>query len=66
MRAGREGSRLKAAMEREGMEVRDLAKKTGITGKTIYAYLAGSSVPNAEYAILIARALGTTVEELWG
>lgn len=42
-----------------------LAKAAGVTRQTIYAIEAGSYVPNTAVALRLARALDTTVEELF-
>jgi transcriptional regulator with XRE-family HTH domain len=47
------------------MEQKELAAKTGLSLKTIENYVKkDSSVPAADKAVLIARALGITVEDL--
>jgi len=47
------------------MEQKDLAKKTGLSLKTIENYVKkGASVPSADKAVMIAQALGVSVEYL--
>ena len=47
------------------MEQKELAAKTGISLKTIENYVKkDSSIPSADKAVLIARALGVSVEYL--
>ena len=56
---------LREALDFSGMEQKELAAKTGISLKTIENYVKkDSSVPSADKAVLIAQALGTTVEYL--
>ena len=47
------------------MEQKELALKTGLSLKTIENYIKkDASIPNADKAVLIAQALGVTVEYL--
>jgi transcriptional regulator with XRE-family HTH domain len=56
---------LRETLEYIGMEQKELAIKTGLSLKTIENYVKkDSSVPSAEKAVLIAQALGVTVEYL--
>ena len=56
---------LREALDFTGMEQKELAAKTGISFKTIENYVKKvSSVPSADKAVLIAQALGVTVEYL--
>jgi len=56
---------LREALDFSGMEQKELAAKTGISLKTIENYVKkDSSVPSADKAVLIAQALGVTVENL--
>ena len=56
---------LREALDFTGMEQKELAAKTGISLKTLENYLKkDSSVPSADKAVLIAQALGVTVEYL--
>jgi putative molybdopterin biosynthesis protein len=48
-----------------GLPVARLASTVGISRQTIYAIEAGTYVPNTAVALRLARALGTTVEELF-
>ncbi|WP_433957012.1 helix-turn-helix transcriptional regulator [Cytobacillus horneckiae] len=43
-----------------------IAKKVGITESTYSKIVKGNTTPYVQNAIKIARALNTTVEELWG
>ena len=56
---------LRAELDYKGMLVKELAKKSGIKKQTLDNYLsAHNSMPSAETAVKIARALGTSVERL--
>ena len=56
---------LREALDFTSMEQKELAAKTGISLKTIENYVKkDSSVPSADKAVLIAQALGVTVEYL--
>ena len=56
---------LRETLEFVGMEQKELALKTGISLKTIENYVKkNSSVPSADKAVLIAQALGVSVEYL--
>ena len=56
---------LRETLEFRGMEQKELAAKTGLSLKTIENYVKkDSSVPSADKAYLIAKALGVTVEYL--
>lgn len=51
--------------EYKGVSLRWLARKVGCGTSTLCDIEKGRSVPNVRLAIRIARALETTVEELW-
>lgn len=51
--------------EYKGVSLRWLARKVGCGTSTLCDVERGKSIPNVRLAIRIARALGTTVEELW-
>lgn len=51
--------------EYKGVSLRWLARKVGCGTSTLCDIEKCRSVPNVRLAIRIARALGTTVEELW-
>ena len=56
---------LKSELEYKGMLVKELAQKSGIKKQTLDNYLSThNTIPNAEVAVKIAHALGTTVEYL--
>jgi transcriptional regulator with XRE-family HTH domain len=56
---------LRETLDFIGMEQKELAAKTGLSLKTIENYVKkDSSLPSADKAVLIAQALGVTVEYL--
>ena len=62
---------LKEKRLRVGLTQAQIAKKASITERGYRSYEASStakakSIPNVLTAIKIAKALGTTVEKLWG
>ena len=57
--------KLRETLDFAGMEQKELAAKTGLSLKTIENYVKkDSSLPSADKAVLIAQALGVTVEYL--
>lgn len=61
-------SRIKVRERRTyyGWSQRELARMVGITSGAMSAIERGVHWPGADTAIRLARALGSTVEELWG
>lgn len=57
---------LKKAREKKGLTQAQAAKMAMVSEISYQNYEAGRRVPNAVTAVLIARALGSTVEELFG
>lgn len=56
---------LKDELEYQGLKVRDLAEKSGISRRTIDQYLAScAKIPSAVNAVKIARVLNVSVEYL--
>ena len=56
---------LKSELEYKGLLVKELAHKSGIKKQTLDNYLSThNSIPNAEMAVKIAKALDTSVEYL--
>lgn len=51
--------------EYKGVSLRWLARKVGCGTSTLCDIEWGKSIPNVRLAIRIARALGTTAENLW-
>jgi molybdate-binding protein/DNA-binding XRE family transcriptional regulator len=59
------GNNLGKLRRQRGFSAIQLAAMTGVSRQTIYAIEAGSYVPNTTVALRLARALDTTVEELF-
>ncbi|MBQ5878095.1 MAG: helix-turn-helix transcriptional regulator [Treponema sp.] len=56
---------LKAELQFQDMQIKELSLKTGINKNTLGNYLTGhNSIPNADSAVKIAKALNVTVEYL--
>ncbi len=56
---------LKSELEYQGIHLKELSAKCGISKNTLGNYITGhNSVPSAESAVKIAQALGVTVEYL--
>lgn len=56
---------LKSELEYQGMLLKELAAKCGVSKNTLGNYLTGhNSLPTADTAVKIARALGVSVEYL--
>lgn len=58
--------KLKDLRDYHGISQRDLARRIGVGKTTISEIERGDRLPNVLTAIRIARALETTVEEIWG
>ena len=50
----------------KGFTQRDLARMAGISERGYQLYEHGERIPDAQVAVRIAKALHTTVEQLWG
>lgn len=59
------GRFIKEAREREGLSIRKLAARAGISINTLSLIEGGKSVPRADILRKIANALGYTMDELW-
>ncbi len=57
--------KLKDLRDYHGISQRELARRIGVGKTTISEIERGDRLPNVLTAIRIARALGTTVEEIW-
>ena len=57
------GNRLKDLRTRRGLTQAELAEQVGVSRKTINTVENGVFTPSATLALLLARALGVTVEE---
>ena len=56
---------LKSELEYQGLQVKELAAKCGISRNTLANYLTGhNSLPTADNAVKIAQSLGVSVEYL--
>lgn len=56
---------LKSELDYQGIQLKELSAKCGISKNTLGNYLTGhNSVPSADNAVKIAQALGVTVEYL--
>lgn len=58
-------SRLKAVRTAAGFTQADLAERAGVSRKTINTVENGVFIPSTILALSLARALGTTVEDLF-
>lgn len=58
-------NRLAGIRKSRGVAAADLAAQAGVTRQAIYAIEAGTYIPNTTVALRLARALGTSVEELF-
>jgi len=58
-------NRLAAMRKSRGVGASDLARRVHVSRQTIYAIEAGTYVPNTETALLLARELEVTVDELF-
>lgn len=60
------GPRIRVARKEAGLTQQDLAKAVEVSRQTIIAMETGDYAPSVYLAIKIAKALGVTVESLWG
>lgn len=63
---GAAGARIRAARKGAGLTQQGLSGAVQVSRQTIIAMETGDYAPSVYLAIKIARALGTTVEGLWG
>lgn len=66
LRGARIRLRLSRIMQQRGITESTLAKLAQTQQPTVNAWKNGSSQPLVLNAIRVARALGTTVEDIWG
>lgn len=64
--AGGSGMRLRLARQARGFSQQQLAGMAGVSRQAVSAVEAGHSDPSLRVALAVARALGTTVEQLFG
>jgi putative transcriptional regulator len=62
---GAAGTRIRAVRREAGITQQGLAAAVEVSRQTIIAMETGDYAPSVFLAIKIARALGTTVEQLW-
>src|ERR1039457_6824415 len=60
------GAQLRLARQARGLSQQQLAGVAGVSRQAVSAVEAGHSDPSLRVALAVARALGTTVEELFG
>ena len=58
-------TKLKKRREERGLTQVEIAKKAGISWRAYQTYEAGDRIPKADTAKLLAKALDSTVEELF-
>ena len=58
-------TKLKKRREERGLTQVEIAKKAGISWRAYQTYEAGDRIPKADTAKLVAKALDSTVEELF-
>jgi putative transcriptional regulator len=63
---GAAGTRVREVRRTAGLTQQGLAAEVQVSRQTIIAMETGDYAPSVYLAIKVARALGTTVEELWG
>jgi putative transcriptional regulator len=63
---GAAGTRVRAGRKGAGLTQQDLALAVQVSRQTIIAMETGDYAPSVYLAIKVARALGTSVENLWG
>ena len=61
-----DGTRLRLARQARGLSQQQLAGVAGVTRQAVSAVESGHSDPSLRVALGLARALGVTVEELFG
>ena len=60
------GNNVRYYREYHGLSQRQLAARVGVTNTAISAIERGAHIPSVLLALRIARALGVSVEILWG
>ena len=58
-------SKIKTTRQKQGLTQSEVAKKAGASIRAYQQYEAGEREPKASTALLIAKALNSTVEELF-
>jgi putative molybdopterin biosynthesis protein len=62
----RRGARLRLARQARGFSQQQVASMAGVSRQAISAVESGVSDPSLQVALALARALGMTIEELFG
>lgn len=60
------GARIREARKAAGFTQQSMAAEVQVSRQTIIAMETGDYAPSVFLAVKVARALGTTVEALWG
>jgi putative transcriptional regulator len=63
---GSSGERIRTARKVAKFTQQTLAVEVQVSRQTIISMESGDYAPSVHLAVKVARALGTTVEELWG
>jgi putative transcriptional regulator len=63
---GAAGARIRVARKEAGLTQQGLSATVQVSRQTIIAMETGDYAPSVYLAIKVARALGVTVESLWG
>jgi putative transcriptional regulator len=63
---GAAGPRVRAARKDAGLTQQGLSAAVAVSRQTVIAMETGDYAPSVYLAIKVARALGVTVESLWG
>jgi putative transcriptional regulator len=63
---GAAGPRIRAARREAGLTQQELSAAVAVSRQTVIAMETGDYAPSVYLAIKVARALGVTVESLWG
>lgn len=58
-------NRIKEYRQNKGLSQEALAKMIGVRVQQVSSWERGALTPKLHHALALARALGTTVEELW-
>ena len=58
-------TKLKQQRQKVGLTQQEVIKRSGISRISYHRYENGERIPDAQTASLIARTVGTTVENLW-
>lgn len=58
-------SRFKEILDERGMKQSHFVKKYGMSATTLSALYRGESAPTLAYALIIAKELDKTVEDIW-